>query len=131
MKLSAQPPDLSSPSFSAARQLARQCTIARMRSEGRAAPNAADGERFAREFAGLLWHVPLWQGGFCHGDDRSVRAQARRLGLRKHYANARGALSEWPQRSAWTMTALSSPASIVRIADDAREGDPGIHSAPT
>ena len=98
MKLSAKPLDLSKPSFSGARHLARERVIARMRADGRDKPSAEDGERFAEEFARLLWHVPVWQGGFCHGDDRDVRAQARRLGLRRHYAPARIATSGWPQQ---------------------------------
>ncbi|MBI3678029.1 MAG: hypothetical protein HY243_15580 [Proteobacteria bacterium] len=115
MKLSAKPFDLSKPSFSGARHLARDRVVTRMRAEGRDRPNAEDSERFAQEFARLLWHVPVWQGGFCHGDDRDVRAQARRLGLRQYYAPARTAMSEWP-----------NPARTATIAELCCEAGPSV-----
>jgi hypothetical protein len=89
--------DLRLPSLKAAHHLAREKTFAHMREDGRVTPDREDQDLFAREFARLLWHVPVWQGGFCHGDDREVRAQAKRLGLRKHYASALHTMRDWPK----------------------------------
>jgi len=71
--MSQAPLNLEQPSFAGAVHFAQK----HMRDGGRSQPNKSDKLEMAR----LLWLVPVWDGGFLHGDDEQRAALADRIGL--------------------------------------------------
>lgn len=88
--------DLTKPSVQSALHFAQQHGTEHMIAAGRLIPTKEDTEVLQREFARLLWHVPVWDGGFCHGDDAQVCEVARRWGLTDYADKALPRMGSWP-----------------------------------
>ncbi len=94
--------DLERPSFAGAIHFAQK----HMRDGGRTRPDPSDLAELVR----LLWFVPVWDGGFLHGDNEQRFALAERICIDIADAD-RIALrpGEWPAHS----IAPSQPQSIA------------------
>ena len=96
--------DLTIPSVTAARELARLHALDRMKAAGREIPgDASDKQAFLEEYARLLWCVPYRDGGFDglsrSGSEHVLERQAKAYHIPFEIAGrALWTAGSWPSR---------------------------------